>query len=92
MNKELNEQTTGGKFEIPDGFYVYRVDFDDKEPYVQIFDGVNIYDAIKIPVPKSLAYYLKTHHCGSMKMNDLIEKRAKNELRTKINCVLKIEI
>jgi hypothetical protein len=80
-------QEQGGKLEIPEGFFVYKVDFDDDEPYIIICDPVSSHDA-RLPVPKSLAYYLSTHFCGSNVMRNLIRDNAKRELQSTIKDAL----
>ena len=69
-------------FTIPKGFFVYRVDLDADEPYVMIESedyGIEFPEGMsnEIPIPKSLAYYLRTHFCGSEQMRKLIEENVK---------------
>ena len=82
-------QTIGGKLEIPDGWFVHYVNLDFGEPYANIInEKTNKEETINIP--KSLAYYLSTHFCGSKKMRDVIAEAAKNEIRNTIKGVLKL--
>lgn len=66
---------------LPKGAYITYVDFDKSPPYITYnLDGVMAMEDKKLYVPEALAYYLRTHWCGSQKMHDLIEKNTKHEI------------
>jgi hypothetical protein len=67
-------QLAGGSLEIPDGWFVQKADFDCDEPYIEIAEDSSDREK-RIQVPKSLAYYLSTHSCGSRRMRSTIEKQ-----------------
>ena len=88
----LTNDIKGGILDIPDGWFVNSVDFDDDEPCITIcsweFDDDN--DCVTMLVPKSLAYYLSTHFCGSEKMRKIYIEQGKDEIRNYIKRTLKI--
>jgi hypothetical protein len=89
---QLDEwQHEGGILEIPDGWFVNQANFDVDDPYIMICYSKDYDVVIKLSVPKSLAYYLSTHFCGSEKMKDMIEGYAKYEVQTAIKQALGIE-
>lgn len=71
---------------IPEGYFVHHCDLDADEPYCVVAhrDKCTGPDQ-KLLIAKPLAYYLKTHFCGSKTMHDLITE---NE-RRRIGNVLK---
>lgn len=89
----MDDAIIGGKLEIPDGFFVNHVDLDADEPFIEIIDEKKMCgnEKVKVLVPKSLAYYLKTHFCGSQKMHTLIENNARNGLRRSFKDLLEME-
>lgn len=87
----LIEKFLGGSLSIPDGWCVCRADFDVEEPYIMIFDSsYQTKGDVKILVPKALAYYLSTHHCGSEKMRNLIKEHAICDVRDTIKDALRM--
>lgn len=76
---------------VPADHFVTGCDFDAEEPYLKICanDSTGYDKEKKIPIPSAMAYYLRTHWCGSDKMHDLIESgavsRARQELEDKHN-------
>jgi len=80
-------QNRGGIFEIPDGWFVTGVNFDVEKPYVEITQDNTLKERTLL-VPKSLAYFLGTHFCGSHVMRELIQEDTKQFMRTKIKEVL----
>ena len=75
--------------EIPDGHFVHRVDLDAEEPYCEIVPKDDVFaDPITVLLPKALAYYLRTHWCGSQKMHDPIEGDSRREIRNGIKELL----
>lgn len=90
MNIEReNEQRMGGKLEIPDNYFVYKVDLDHAEPYCTILPTGEDKE-IKLPIPKSLAYYLRTHFCGSDSYHKNVQDDAVRALQNKIKELLNI--
>ena len=43
----------------------------------------------KIPIPETVAYYLRTHWCGSKIMHNLIEKNTVSDMQNKLRNTLK---
>jgi len=83
-------QVTGGKLEIPSGWFLTGADFDCAEPFIQISEEAKPpeYERAedrKIPVPKALAFYLSTHWCGSKDMAEKLigdgERRVQNAIK-----------
>jgi len=79
MEQILTEDET---FTIPKGFFVQKVDLDADEPYAMIESedySIELPEGMsnKILIPKPLAYYLRTHFCGSEQMKNLIERNVK---------------
>jgi len=71
---------------IPAGHFVIKVDLDCDTPYCKVCrenDCTDIKE--KILIPKALAYFLRTHFCGSNRMHDsLIEdgrRGCQNEIK-----------
>ena len=91
MIRDKDDQCKGGTLEIPDGYAVYNVDLDADEPFCIIIPE-NSGEEIKLPFPKSLAYYLTTHHNGSFKFREAIRKDAQNDLRGKFRDLMKIQL
>ena len=77
--------------DIGDDYYVYQVDVDCDKPFAEICHKDDPAISEKISIPHQLAYYLKTHWCGSQKMHDLIEKNAIQGFRHQIKEILGIE-
>ena len=68
--------------EIPDDYFVHECNLDVDEPYCVICpeDSYGFRNEIKVLIPKQLAYYLRTHWCGSQKMHDLIEEGVRRNI------------
>jgi hypothetical protein len=83
--RDRQDATIGGILETPDGFWVCGADFDADEPYIKICDNLRTTSKeTKILVPKSLAYYLSTHWCGSEKMHKEIVNRTTATVKSQI--------
>jgi hypothetical protein len=90
--------TTGGSLTLPDNYAVIEVNLDAKEPYC-VIEPTECDDnrssrhlsTVHIPIPKSLAYYLRTHDNGSKKFRHTVEVNARNALRDKIRGLLEQE-
>jgi hypothetical protein len=83
--KTIDWQQQGGIIEIPDGWFVTSANFDVEEPYIVISSGQMSSDEERtIKVPKSLAYYLSSHHCGSNYMHEIIEENTRHEIKNAI--------
>ena len=94
MNEEEitkeERQVSGGSLSIPDGYFVCHANLDDENPYIMIqtFNNMTNEPEIKLEIPKSLAYYLSTHFCGSNKMREKIEFQTKLNISNTIREVL----
>lgn len=84
------DQAVGGTMVIPDGYFVYEVNFDAEEPYCILHNMDLILDKepIKVVIPKSLAYYVTTHFCGSESMEKALKNDAIHECKNKIKDAL----
>jgi len=80
-------------FTIPDEHYVHKVDLDCNEPYCLISHKTNFSPDkdVKLLIPIALAYYLKTHHCGSNSMREILIEFGRTEVRNKIKSILEIK-
>jgi len=77
-------QEQGGTLTIPDGYYVSHVDFDVETPFIEIELPYPGNDKKKLLVPKSLAYYLSTHFCGSNHFREIMLNDEKRKVQSKI--------
>jgi hypothetical protein len=73
--------------EIGKDWFCYKADFDCKEPHIILAhkDGG---EEKKMVVPEQLAYYLRTHWCGSKTMHDTIERNAKSSVQRDLQKIL----
>jgi len=76
--------------QIEDGWFVYGADFDCDEPYIVLANN-DTNEEKRVNVPEQLAYYLRTHWCGSQRMHDLIYDKGVNSTRYKIKEALGIK-
>lgn len=97
MNKEIEKESyenkmheaKGGKMEIPDGWFVHKVDLDAQVPYCVIMNiDLTKNQEKAINIPPSLAYYLRTHFCGSEKMHNDIFKDGQRNIQNQIKRAL----
>jgi hypothetical protein len=89
--KSDDRESCGGSMRIPKEWAVTRVDLDAEEPYCLI-DHINFgAPKRKILIPKPLAYYLSTHHCGSDRMHRILTDNAKNSIRDEIKKALLLD-
>ena len=78
--------------EIPDGYFVNNCDLDADEPWCEICpETYALSTPQKLPIPKALAYYLKTHFCGSESMEKKIIERTRREIASDILMALGID-
>jgi len=63
--------------------------FDNDEPYITLVHKEGGEEK-KIAVPKQLAYYLRTHWCGSQIMHDLIVNNAKKSMSKSLQEIIGI--
>ena len=75
--------------EIGEDWFCYGANFDCDEPHV-ILCHKDSGEEKKIPVPKQLAYYLRTHWCGSQIMHDLITNNAKKSMSKSLQEIIGI--
>jgi len=90
--KTIEWQSIGGSLTIPDGYCVNMVDLDAEEPFAIIFSEKTFSDEQKIKIPKSLAYYLSTHFCGSRVMKESMEADTRRDLVNSIEDLLGITL
>jgi len=84
-------QEIGGSFEIPDGWFVCGTNFDLPEPEVRIDQNVSPGSEEKtILVPKSLAYSLQKHFCGSHVMRETLLEQGRQEVIRDIRVALRL--
>lgn len=90
-------QKQGGSLTIPDNWLVDQADFDAEKPYIHIQPEPGSPDFEDYPagklldVPKSLAYYLSVHFCGSHTMKEVMVMSGILEVRNQIKNALGIE-
>ena len=88
---ENKNQAIGGELAIPSGHCVVGCDLDAEEPYCEIVPEKNYTAKRKrLAIPKSLAYYLSTHFCGSERMRANIANQATEAAKSKIREALGI--
>jgi hypothetical protein len=79
---------------IPSNHFVSNFNIDDPSPYCEVLP-VNFKDptkeAVRISLPKPLAYFLTKEWSGSPKMRAAILREGRNELRAKIKSMLTAE-
>ena len=75
---------------IPKDYFVCGCDLDANPPICKIATDIDILQEKEILIPPALAYYLTTHFCGSWKMKENYEERAKFNLRREIKKLLDI--
>ena len=75
---------------IPKGYFVCKCDLDDNPPTCKIASETNFLEEKVLIVPLALAYYLKTHFCGSYKMRNLIENQTRRALQNEFKELLGI--
>jgi len=88
--RPLSDQNIGGTLTIPEGYCVENVDLDSDVPTCTIskYDTENGTTTQILEIPRALAYYLTTHHNGSIKFRDSLRSDAQNTLRSKIKNLL----
>lgn len=74
-----------------DGWFCYRANFDDQEPYVIIANNKVLNDERKVLIPEQIAYYLRTHFCGSEIMHKEIEKNTRMSIAYDLRKIIGIE-
>ncbi len=72
---------------IGEDWFCYQVDCDCEKPYI-VLCHKETSEEEKVLVPEQLAYYLRTHFCGSEKMHNSISNSAAsgaaNEIRKQV--------
>ena len=86
--KSIEWQHSGGTIIIPDNCFVYSADFDADEPYLIICDKRTGEKEQRVTIPKSLAYFLSFHSCGSQNMHDIIANNATRKVQNAIKDAL----
>ncbi len=90
MDEEKKDEPENTPMTIGDDWYCYNANFDHDEPYV-VLCHEHTSEEVKIPVPKQLAYYLKTHFCGSRIMHDHMVDKGRTRLQVELLTLLGIE-
>lgn len=80
-------ESKGGTLTIPDGWFLYGANFDCEEPYIQIVSDKGL-EQKELLVPKSLAYYLSVHFCGSGEMRFKIQENTRRSIKEGIKQIL----
>lgn len=75
---------------IKEGWFCDAADFDSEEPHISVGNN-DFTESEKIEIPESMAYYLKTHWCGSQIMHDLIEKHTLQGVQNKLKEIIGIK-
>lgn len=80
---ELDEET----------MFVGAVDLDCEEPYCDVYLNDHSIDdkPMKFKIPKPLAYYQRTHFCGSEEAYENMLEMGRREVRNKIKDALNIK-
>ncbi len=74
---------------IPAGHFVNHVDLDCDTPYCKVCRESDMEDMKeKIFIPKALAYYLRTHFCGSNDMHENLIKHGRESCQREIKSAL----
>jgi len=77
---------------IPAGHFVYKVDLDCDVPYCRLCRESDYTDLdANIVIPKALAYYLRTHYCGSERMHNSLKEDGIRLCQNKIKEALGIK-
>ena len=66
-------------------------DFDAKIPHIKLMRKDDHDDEIAVEIPQIIAKYLRTHHCGSYQMREIIRLQAKAEVQNEIKDALGIK-
>ena len=94
IKKEVGsvEGSAASVSEIPDDWFVCAADLDAETPFVlaQQRDSTDNKET-KFLVPPQLAYYLRTHYCGSATMHNALIEQGKYKVRTKVKDALGIK-
>jgi hypothetical protein len=78
---------------IPAGHSVHACDLDTDQPWCEIRpDSGDMEPATKLRIPWALAYFLRTHFCGSNKMRDLIVDHARRDIANTIGDALGVDL
>ena len=80
-------ETENKPMEIGENWFCHKADFDSEEPHV-ILAHKDSGEKKKVPVPKQLAYYLRTCYCGSQTMHALITANAKKSVGKRVRELL----
>ena len=75
---------------IPKGYFVCNCNLDKDPPTCRIASETDLLLEKELVIPLALAYYLRTHFCGSYKMRELIEKNTKRHMQNEFKELLGI--
>lgn len=81
------KETVNSPMIIEDDWFCYKVDLDNKKPYA-ILCHKETGEEEKILIPQKLAYYFKTHWCGSEEIYKKIKNDANEEMQNKLKELL----
>ena len=88
--RKTEDQDIGGVLEIPDGWFLSGADFDSEIPTIEI-SSMDHTDSKTLAVPRSMAYFLSRHFCGSKEMAELLREDGRREVRNVIRGALGIK-
>ena len=80
----------GGSFIIPDGWFVCGANFDLPKPEVRIIRDSHDSEEQTILIPKSLAYFLGVHFCGSHVMREALLETGRQEIIQGVRLALRL--
>lgn len=75
---------------IKEGWFCNGADFDCEEPYI-IIGNKDCTKKDRILVPETMAYYLRTHFCGSMNMHNGLKEDAVRDMQNKFKELLGVK-
>lgn len=90
ISEQENKEGTNKPMIIKEGWGCVGADFDCSEPYITVVNN----DCDKkedILIPETVAYYLRTHFCGSRKMHEGLKKDAIRGMQNKLKKLLGIK-
>ena len=76
---------------IEEDYFCYEANFDCDEPFITLCHKDDVAISYEVEIPYQLAYYLRTHHCGSKKMRNLIQEHAVQNIQHKLKELMGIK-
>jgi len=75
---------------IKEGWFCYGANFDCEKPYITVAHN-DTNEEEKILIPETVAYYLRTHYCGSETMRNMIREHAILDMQHKLKEILGVK-